>query len=353
MIFLIHGPDAMMVQAHVANLVVKFDPDGANTTRLDGKSIAVAQAATMAGTPGFLGQARVILIDDLMARASKGTGSDGDDSAPAKRGRASGGLNLAPLFEAVAPDNVLILIDPTLASIPANIRKILPVDAEVLAGEPPRGNELINWIQRTAKAAGGSISPAVARELAELLFPQAWKAKPSNPRYDRPPDMELLRNEVEKLATAAHPGAIEARHLQALTEAGRVDRLFPFLEAAAAGQLPKAMAELRALLDAGEDVHRLSAQLAQQLELRAALDGAGGAEPVAVGRALGLTNPNRMVGVARSPRGGPSRRAVDDARAIDRAMKTGELRDPAEALYCLITHLAENALMSNTERRSS
>jgi hypothetical protein len=34
-------------------------------------------------------------------------------------------------------------------------------------------------------------------------------------------------------------------------------------------------------------------------------------------------------------------------------MKTGELRDPAEALYCLITHLAENALMSNTERRSS
>jgi DNA polymerase III delta subunit len=351
MIFLIHGPDAMMVQAHVTNVIAKFDPDGANTTRLDGKAITVAEAATMAGTPGFLGQARIILIDDLMARASKGTGSD-DDGAPAKRGRSAGGLDLAPLFEAVAPDNVVILSDPTLSSVPASIRKILPSGAEVLAGEPPRGNELIGWIQRTAKAVGGSISSAVARELAELLFPQAWKAKPSNPRYDRPPDMELLRNEVEKLATAAHPGAIEVRHLQALTEAGRVDRLFPFLEAAAAGQLPKAMVELRALLDAGEDVHRVSAQLAQQLELRAALDGAGGTDPVAVGRDLGLSNPNRMAGVARSPRGGSSRRAVDDARAIDRAIKTGELRDPVEALYCLITDLAETALMANRERRS-
>lgn len=352
MIFLIHGPDAMMVQTQVARLVEKFDPESGNTTRLDGKAISVAQAATMAGTPGFLGQARVILIDDLMARAGKGAGTGDEDSAPAKRGRAAGTLDLAPLFDAVAPDNVLVLIDPTLSSIPANVRKVLPSGAEVLAGDPPRGNDLISWIQQTAKAAGSSIPPSEARELAELLFPQSWRAKPSNPRYDRPPDMELLRNEVEKLATAAHPDPIASRHIRTLTEAGRVDRLFPFLEAAAAGQLPRAMAELRQLLDAGEDIHRLSAQVAQQIELRAALDGAGGTDPIAVGRALGLSNPNRMAGVARSPRGGPSRRAVEAAREIDRAVKTGELRDPAEALYCLITDLAENALVSNTQRRS-
>src|SRR6185312_5624972 len=97
-------------------------------------------------------------------------------------------------------------------------------------------------------------------------YPQTWGAKGNNPAFDRPPDLDVLGNEIAKLATAALPGPITLNHVRELIDRGNEDKLFTFIDAAVAGNLGKAVVELDRLLAAGEDPHKLLAQLGQQVE---------------------------------------------------------------------------------------
>lgn len=333
MIVLICGPDASMVRQAVTSTLDDYDPERANTSFIDGRSATLAEVVGQVGSPGFFGQRRVVVVSDLMARSSKAAkGSDPDDTNE----RSS--LDLRAVFAGVAPDNVLILTDPSLAAVPAAIKKMAPRDVDIVLGEPPRGNALIAWMTEAAGQAGSSMDQPTARYLAELLFPRSWSTKPNNPRYDRPPDLDMLRNEIEKLATAAHPGAIQRRHIDNLSHSADQDQIFRFTDAVAQGRLPAALDELARLLEAGEDSYRLTAQLFQQMELGAVLtQAAGRLDPVAVGKDLGLTNPNRMSSIARTRRPGADSRELEAPLRTDRMTKRGELRLPEDGIYHLIT----------------
>ncbi|MDQ3167405.1 MAG: hypothetical protein M3P94_02015 [Chloroflexota bacterium] len=338
MIQIVLGPDREMARRAVDGLVRVHDPAGQNTTVIDGRTASVADVTTRAGAVGFFGEPRVLVVQDLLSRWSRGD-SEGDDAPKA----AMKGFDIAALFAAIPAVNVLILTDPNLASVPAAVKKVLPPDATVTAGEPPRGPALLAWLARIAAAAGASLDQATARHLADHLFPKSWASKPTNARYDRPPDLELARNEVEKLAAAANFGQIERRHIDALSPRGEQDRLFPFTDAVAQGRLPAALAELDRLLAEGDEPYRLTAQLYQQAEMRFALATAGPRrDPVAVGRDLGLPNPARMSSIAANRR---SRDDTDRADrelltrmlATERMMKSGGLRRPEDVIYHLVT----------------
>jgi DNA polymerase III delta subunit len=337
-IALIVGPDAATARTEVERVLRSHDPGGLNTTRLDGKAISLDDAIGAVGTPAFFGGGRVVVVDDLMSRASKSGGAtDGNESAEAPP--ASRGLDFARLFDSVAAGNVLILVDQSLAAVPAAVKKAAPPDALMFGGEPPRGSALIEWIQRTASATGSSIDVRTARLLAERTFPQTWSAKPTNPAYDRPPDLDLLRNEIAKLALAAHPGSIDADLVRAMVASASEDRLFPFVEAVVTCRLEEAVPALESLQASGDDPGRLIAQLYQQVELAAVLPAAGGADLAGVGKDLGLSNPNRMSGVARTARRGrmAPARLLRLALQTDRAMKRGGLRHGEDVIYHLLT----------------
>jgi DNA polymerase III delta subunit len=289
---------------------------------------------------GFFAEKRIVVVTDLLARAAKpgkqpSAGDDADDVAD----RSS--LDLAPLFGAVPVDNLLVLIDETLASVPAKVKKALPDGATIITAEPPRGHALIAWLVRRAEEAGSRIDAPTARFLAERVYPQSWSNAPSNPLYDQPPDLERLGNEIDKLALAANPDPIGRQHILESVVTGDDDRLFGFIEAVTAGNLPTALAELEKLRAAGEDPHKLAAQVYGQIELGTVLEAAGSrADPVGVGRALGLTNPNRMRGIAgglRNNRHTRAATALHRALDIDRRLKRGELRDPEDMLVALTT----------------
>jgi len=116
MIALVHGPDAAIARREVARLVAERDPDGAATSHLDARETALPAIAAAAGSAGFFGAGRVVVVHDLMTRAGRGKGgaADADDGEPA-----AGALDLKPLFAAVPPENLLILVDPALLAIPA------------------------------------------------------------------------------------------------------------------------------------------------------------------------------------------------------------------------------------------
>lgn len=338
MIVLVHGPDASLAGAAVAKLLAHHDPAGFNTTSLDGRDVSLSNVIAAIGSVGFFAAPRVVVVRNLMSRATRGATATEDEP------RAGGGsLDLTPLLNAVPEQNVLILTDPDLASIPAAVKRAAPADVTIIATEVPRGRQLVDWIVATAREADGEIDRRAAQLLVELMYPQTWSAAPSNPRYDRPPDTQHLRHEIERLVLYAYPDPVREGHVRDLVETGPNDRVFRFIDAAVAGQLDVAMGELERLLLAGEEPAKLVAQLQQQVELTALAAAGPRKQPVEIGRELGLSNPNRMAGVASSARGKPASAlfdAVARSTAVDRKLKTGRLRQPADALYTLLAELA-------------
>jgi len=340
-IVLVHGPDALMARKAVRDVVRAHDPEGANTSLFDGKETPLAQIVAAAGSAGFFGSGRVVVVHDLMTRArgGKATVDDADEALPA------GSVDLGPLFAAVPPENLLVLVDPALSSIPASVKKTAGKEARVIAGEPFRGRELIGWVVRTATEARGEIDPAAAKLLVESLYPQTWTAKPSNPRYDRPPDLDLIHSRIETLVLYAHPDPVDVGHVRALVKGAPDDRIFKFVEAASGGDLRTAAAELEQLLLAGEEPAKLLAQVFGQVELAVVADAGSRLHPAEIGRHLGLSNPAQMTPIARGRRGGrtSARSAMGAALETERGFKTGRLRQPADALLALLARLAENA----------
>lgn len=341
MIVVIVGPDVATARAETAALLRTHDPDGNGASRLDGRLVALKDVIQAITSVGFFSQKRVVVVTDLLARSSKTgkTQSSTDERADEDAERAS--LDLAPLFAAVSADNLLVLVDEGLTGVPARVKKALPPDATVIVAEPPRGQALVAWLVRRAERAGARIDAPTARLLAERTYPQSWANAPSNPLYDQPPDLERLGNEIDKLSLAAHPNPIGRQHVLESVASGDDDRLFGFVEAVAAGNVATAVTELEKLRAAGEDPHKLVAQLYGQIELSAVLEAAGSrVDPVSVGRDLGLTNPNRMRGIAsglRNSRQTRSSTTLRRATDIDRRMKRGELRHPEDILVELTT----------------
>lgn len=340
MIVIIYGTDAGTAQSRLAAVLQEHDPSGEATSSFDGKTAPLGEIINAIASVGLLAPKRVIVVRDLLSRAKSGRSGKSESAG----GETASAIDVGPLFAAVPAINCLILVDTELSTIPAAVRKQLPPDAIVIEAEPPRGQALIDWLCRTAAANDSKLDPRTARLLAERCFPGTWSTKPSNPLYDRPPDIELLKHEVEKLALCAYPNPISPQHVETMVAAKEQDRLFPFVEATTSGRLAPALKELDALTSVGDDPYRVSAQVFQQIELAAVLDAAGPrGDPAGVGKAIGLSNPRRMSALAAGRRGQPTdvtRQDIATAVEVDRRSKNGRLRAGSDVLYEMTAALA-------------
>lgn len=334
MIAVILGPDYAMARARMKQICKKQDASGDSTSFLDGTSASIRRVINDISSIGFFSAGRVVVVEGLIERLGK-QGSRDNGNIPDWSG----------LFASVPDASTLILLDPNLATLPAAVKKAIPEDASVDHSAPPRGPQLIGWIQKKAKKNDSEIDQQTARYLAESLYPQTWANAPRNPAYDRPPNMEALSNEIAKLALAAHPGSITRDHINAMIDRGTDDRIFTFLDAAASGNITVAMVELEKLIEAGEDPAKLLAKLDQNVELGAVMAAAERRDPAEVGKAIGLGNAARMSAIQRGLQGqapSTSLRRVPLATAADRRMKQGQLREPLDALYDTILAIAHN-----------
>lgn len=329
MIVFVHGPDRLFAREAALAHTRAIDPDESSTTWIDAREAATDQIISMIGAASFFGAPRVVVVSSLLTRPSR----DG------KFSRAD--AELKALLAAVPADNCLMLFEPDMDAPPAAIKSATPA-VTILGGEPPRGIALLAWIEETADRAGTQIDRRTAQLLAETIFPQTWDRKPSNPRYDRPPDMALLRGEVEKLALASYPDAITRNHILALIPSGQDQRVFRFLDASTAGKIDAAHRELEQLLIAGEEPAMLLAQLLGQAELMAIASQSARRDHNTIARDLGTVTPSRMSAVANSAQRHrlPAAASLDVAAAIDRSLKTGRIRRPGDALYQLMLAMA-------------
>ena len=330
MIAFVHGPDALLVREAVRALLTELDPTGANTTRVDGRTTAPNQIATMVGTPAFLGMGRVVVVDDLFAGKRGAKEADGD----AERAAPPSPETLAVLGR-VADGNSLILSEPGLKSVPAAVKKAAP-GIEVRAGIPPRGRDLVRWVTAEAEQTGSSIEDAAVPVLLNLLYPGSWQQAPSNPRYDVPPDLDRIQQEVRKLDAFAYPNPISRSDIQAMVATTSQDQIFPFLGALFGGQQDEAIRLLQQVLDNGDDHFRILAQVMQQVELATPMEASSGLSPETVGKDLAVTNPKRMMAIERSSRAQAATPMLSPALQADRDQKTGRLRNAEDVILAII-----------------
>ena len=339
MIYFVHGPDRLLARESVLRIASGLDPDGTSTSWLDGRDITIDRICSLIGATTFFGAPRIVIVVDLMVRAGRESeGVEPGDTVEGTRPRGFPGLDA--MIGAVPDQNVLILFEPSLTSVPASFRSVAP-GATIIAGDPPRGEKLLEWLEQAASRSESRIDRRTAQRLAESLYPQTWDRKPNNPRYDRPPDMALLTHEIEKLAVAAYPGPITHEHIAALISSGPDQRVFRFLDAALTGDLHAALPELERLTSAGEEPAMLLAQLLGQVELATVAAAAGTKSADVIARDLGAIAPGRMSAVMASTRqqGSESHRAAEIGSRIDRRLKTGRVRKPGDALHDVVLAL--------------
>lgn len=332
MIVIILGPDAGLAHKTLKRVLADRDPSGESTSYLDGASVGIRAVMNDIASVGFFSAGRVVVVENLIARLGKQGAKDGG-AAP----------DWAGLYASVPDASTLVLVDASLADLPSLAKKPLPKTARVEHSKPPRGPQLIDWIENTARDAGAKIDRSTAQHLASTMFPQGWATEPRNPLYDRPPDMEMLANEIGKLAMAAYPNPITKELINSMTPREENDKLFDFLNAAAAGNVAAAMNELEKLLAAGETPSKLVAQLSQNIELGAPVSAAGKRPPADIGTDIDVKNAGRISGIQRGLQGmspGVAQTRSRIAAEADRKMKSGQLKDPLDVLYDIVLRIA-------------
>jgi DNA polymerase III delta subunit len=342
-IYFVHGPDRQLAREAALAIAAELDPDGSNTSWLDGRDVSFSAVASAVGAASFFGSLRVVIVSDLLVRSSREADNTQSISAEEERpGR--GRAEIESLVSAVPDAHHLIVLEPTLSSVPALFKNAAP-GAKVVAGEPPRGSALIAWIESAAIQSQSRIDRRAAQRLAEILYPQSWDRKASNPRYDRPPDLAHFKAEIEKLALAAHPGPITVDNVAVMTAGGPDQRVFRFLDASLAGDLRSGLDELERLLAGGEEPAMLLAQLLGQIELTTVTSLADGRNANAVARDLGSVAPGRLSAVMAATRARSMQIGDFVATGVttDRNLKKGHTRKPEDALRQLVLALATSA----------
>jgi DNA polymerase III delta subunit len=334
MIYFIHGPDALLVRQHRSEILARLDPDGSNTTRVDGRTASPQAISSMVATPAFFGMARVVVVDDLFARMPK----DAEDVEEAP-GTTKANPAAIELLNSVVSPNALVLVEPSISSVPAAVRKS-GAAIEVRAGIAPRGNDLVKWVESQAKNAGSGIHPDAIHELLDAMSPGMWRAANRNPAYDVPPDLDALQQEIIKLATFAHPHSITRDVVETMTRVGAADQIFPMLSAIYGRDLADALRRLSDAIDQGEDHFRLIAQIFIQAELSPPIELGRGKNPEDIARDLGLTSGGRLAMIARSLVNNPVSPRIARITAVDRGQKNGELRTSEDVLFALLASIA-------------
>ncbi len=334
MLHLYVGPDDFRMREAYRALLDSLDGDGmieTNTTTLPARGLRPQELIQHAATVPFLAQARVVVVEGLLA-------SLGGGQAVVREWQP-----LLDLIPQLPPTNHVVLLEPvpsreqaTTVGRSALGRALRAIDrADVQEFRELRsygrdGNEVAGWLRERARERAVEIEPQAVEELVELVGANLW----------------ALSTEVEKLGRYASGRAVTVEDVRLLTPQAREESIFGIVDAVVEGRAAPALLLIRRMLAEGtEPPQRIQAMIARQLRhlVRATELLEGRADEAAVGEATGVKNHyalGKLMRQARSTSRQAAEAALREVEASDHAVKTGRL-DDALALDLLVTRLAE------------
>ena len=347
MLYVLHGEDDFRLEEALSALRMELDVDGmlaTNSSVLDGRRLTPAELLQHASALPFLGSARLVLVDGLLAAAGRGRAVverwqpllDALPTlppsttivlreAPPKRARSARGR--PP--ESVGGSPLLAALK-TLEGV--DVREFKPFS-------PYRNAETERWLRERAKAAGIAIEPRAIAALVELVGPK----------------LRILDGELTKLARYAGERAITAADVRLLTPEAREQSLFDLIDRTVEGEGAKALLILERILAEGSEApSRVQFQLARQLGqlVRAAECAEAGGDESAIGEASGASGYARtkLVRQARATSRAVAEAALHAVERADHAVKSGRMSEALslELLLVDVAALARTAVPASS-----
>jgi DNA polymerase-3 subunit delta len=251
---LIHGKDRYLALAALreirASLSAENDMLETNTTVLEGPAVTPGELLAHCQAVPFLGGARLVVVEGLLAHLG-GTrrGRRTAKKPPANDPLAPWAALAAQLADAATmPETTtLVLLEGELTRSNAAFPIFAPI-ARVRDCAPLEASELATWIKRGAAERNLDLAPRALAALQQLTAGDLW----------------TIENELDKLATYADGGIVDETTIVEVVSSARESRIWDLTDAVVAGDEPKALTSMGALLQEGQAVPLLMFMLVRQ-----------------------------------------------------------------------------------------
>lgn len=330
MVYVLHGPDEFASTEAVADLKTQMgDPSLAslNITTLDPKQASVPELKSICDTMPFLTSQRLVIVEGWLTKLA-GKGESEADDEDSGSGAAKETIKALVEFLPTVPDStILVLVEKRALPESNAVLKAAAKGqwAQIKFFDLPKGEGLVTWIRKRAKAEGGELTREAAQALSQIE---------NDPR--------ALGNEIAKLITyvnAARP--VELDDVETLTPAGGESNIFNMVDAIGQRKGPAALRELHKLLEKEEPLYVLSMIVRQyrlMLQARELLDARQPDSEVAKILGLHPFPAGKICAQARNFSITTLERIYRRLLDYDADIKTGAL-EPAVALDTLVTSL--------------
>lgn len=217
MIYLFHGDEAFTKSERIAAIKARLgDLADMNTVALNGRGLARETLLHHCDVLPFLGDFRLVIVNDLLTSLEKGRGSGEKQDANAKDYLAW----LAKMLPSIPESTLLIFNESKKISARNPVLKAvnkLGDSGEVQLFETPqlRRGELAAWVSRRANQLGLRLGRGVAEDLATFIGP----------------DLRLINSELEKLALYAVDRPITKNDVALLCPYAREASIFDMVDA--------------------------------------------------------------------------------------------------------------------------
>lgn len=256
MLYILYGEDDFSLREALTEIKEGLGDETmvvTNTTVLQGQNATPEQLIATCATVPFLAPKRLVIIEGLL-----GLFEQRDKVKAAPRLKDSGWLSLKGYVEQMPESTVLVLIDSKLKKSNPLLKELAP-QATVKEFKPPyippkgigKGDQLYNWMQSRANKSGGSISPAAARLLANLIGSNLW----------------LLSSEIDKLCLYTLGRTIEEDDVGLLVAEAREFTVFAMIDAILEHRSAAATKLLHRLEDGGATPPYLLFMITRQFRL--------------------------------------------------------------------------------------
>ncbi|MFZ6036541.1 MAG: DNA polymerase III subunit delta [Patescibacteria group bacterium] len=214
MIMYLHGPDTyrlrQRLQYYQAGFRKKYDPQGYNTTVLDGEKLTLEALRQAIGQVGFLATKRLVVIENVITK---------------NKSKQLGPAIVDYLTGEYTGDAVIICVEEEVDTGRGRGRKsahplavFLDKEATVESFPLLTGVQLTTWIQQEVRRRGGRIESSAVGEMAGLIGSDLWE----------------MAAEIEKLINYRAGQLIRAADVRQMVRAAYDENIFHLSDALAA-----------------------------------------------------------------------------------------------------------------------
>ena len=256
MLYVIYGSDPLGRREAFDKLKAELDTDGSlatNHVTFDAKKASVQEVLAACDAMPFLGNHRLVVIDDLLKQGNrlKKAGKRASKLAQPDDGEAEndGGrwAALADYIPRMPATTTLVLLDDEVSAANVLLKAIGPL-GKVVHCTLPDDRTLPQWVTSRAKTIGLKLDPRAAKTLAELIGP----------------DPMVLSSELDKLLAYSGGDVVREADVRELVSRAKEHKFWDLTDAVLDGQGAKAAKVLNELIEDGVNPAPLLAAIATQ-----------------------------------------------------------------------------------------